>query len=292
MPGTESARDAYDRYAAVYDECNAQNDYEMWLGKVLLPELEKHGLRKGWALDVGCGTGKAFAPLLSRGWHLVGCDVSSAMLAEARQKFGPSISLVNADARELSLIHPSEEEEFQLILLLNDVLNYMTEDGDLRKVFAGVKQNLNRQSGLAVFDINTISLYRSAFTSGVSAEMSARGLEWRGLTDNAGPGVVYEAQLSGPGVKPHVHRQRHWTIEQVRQSLEAAHLSCLAVLGQREQKDQILLSEFPDENRDYKLIFIVGHTWSRSCDPVAALAPPRYTKHGQSQDEDRPLRPV
>ncbi|HEX8050012.1 MAG TPA: hypothetical protein VF504_00975, partial [Solirubrobacterales bacterium] len=51
-PSASDAQTAYDRYAPVYDESNAQNDYEMWLGEVLLPELEKHGLRNGWALDV------------------------------------------------------------------------------------------------------------------------------------------------------------------------------------------------------------------------------------------------
>lgn len=47
MTAEESARSAYDQYAAVYDECNAENDYEMWVGGLLLPELEARGLRKG-----------------------------------------------------------------------------------------------------------------------------------------------------------------------------------------------------------------------------------------------------
>ncbi|HYG96722.1 MAG TPA: methyltransferase domain-containing protein, partial [Solirubrobacterales bacterium] len=91
MPQEESARIAYDRYAPIYDEWNAQNDYEMWLGETLLPEMEKHGLRKGWALDVGCGTGRAFDTLLSRGWQVVGSDVSGGMLAEAERNFGSRV---------------------------------------------------------------------------------------------------------------------------------------------------------------------------------------------------------
>lgn len=47
MTKVEGARDAYDRWAAVYDAWNAENNYEMWLGEVLLPELERRGLRKG-----------------------------------------------------------------------------------------------------------------------------------------------------------------------------------------------------------------------------------------------------
>lgn len=256
----ESAGEAYDRYAAIYDESNAQNDYEKWLGEALLPELERHGLQRGWALDVGCGTGRAFEPLLSRGWQIVGCDVSTGMLAEARRKFGSGISLLHVDARELPPICPSPgsptKEAFQLVLLLNDVVNYMTEEGDLERAFAGVRHNLAQDHGLVAFDVNTISLFRAAFASGESEAMSARGLQWRGLSDNVELGALHRAQLSGPGMKSHEHRQRHWKIEQVREALEACGFCCLALLGQREDGDQIHLVESPDEDRDYKVIFI------------------------------------
>lgn len=258
----ESAQAAYDRYAAVYDEFNAQNNYELWLGQALLPELEKRGLRKGWALDMGCGTGRAFDPLLERGWQIVGCDVSAGMLAEAERKFGSRVPLHNLDAREFPAISPSTGilagEAFDLVMLLNDVLNYLTEDGDLERVFAGVARNLNRDHGLAIFDASTFALFQATFTTRVSEEMNSRGYEWRGLTEKATPGAVHEARLSGPNVETHVHRQRHWTAEEIKAALEANGLRCLATLGQSEEDGKVLLSDPPDEEKEIKVIYIVA----------------------------------
>jgi SAM-dependent methyltransferase len=264
-PGADlvSAKDAYDRYAPIYDEANAENDYELWLGEVLLPELERRGLRKGWALDVGCGTGRAFEPLLSRGWQIVGCDVSPAMLAEARKKFGSRVRLLVMDARNLTPIslgfESASERGFQLVLLLNDVINYMTEDGDLKQVFASVKRNLSETNGLVVFDANTLNLFREDFTLGVLDE-DADGLEWHGLTTDSGPADIYEARLSGRDIQTHIHRQRHWSSQQVRWALDVSGLDCVAALGQREEAGAVVLSEDPSEERDRKIVYIAAHT--------------------------------
>jgi SAM-dependent methyltransferase len=249
----ESARDANDRFAPIYDAWNAQNNYEMWLGQVLLPELEKRGLRKGWALDIGCGTGRAFDPLLDRGWQLVGCDVSPGMLAEAHRKFGSRVGLLEVDARELPPIRP-----FELILLLNDVLNYLTDDVDLEKVFAGAQRNLSRDQGLLVFDANTLALFRADYASDVTA-VSEGGWEWHGLNMEIESGGVYEGRFSGPGVETHLHRQRHWPTIQVIEALGASGLQCLAALGQREDGSRVLLSDSPDEERDAKVVYIATH---------------------------------
>lgn len=251
----ERARDVYDRWAPVYDTWNAENDYEMWIGEVLLPELERHGLATGSALDVGCGTGQAFEPLLARGWQVVGCDVSAGMLAEAREKFGSRVKLLHMDARRLPPIDPPGHGEgaFQLILLLNDVVNYLTEDGDLERLFAGVGRNLGRE-GLVIFDVNTLALFRADFASGIAEEFG--DWRWQGLTDEVRPEGIYEGRFSGRGVETHVHRQRHGTLEQVRGALETANLSCIAALGQREEGSRVLLSAAPDEERDAKVVYV------------------------------------
>jgi len=257
-----SAAAAYDRFAAIYDEFNAANNYEMWLGETLLPELEAHGLTKGRALDVGCGTGRAFEPLLSRGWQVVGCDVSPGMLERAAEKFGSRVELFVADARELPSVPPSPGspagEGFELILALNDVANYLIEDGDLERFFGGVKRNLG-QNGLFVFDITAFCAFRAAWASGKSDQMSARGWDWHGLTERAERGAVFEARISGREVEAHVHRERHWEPERVQEALKASGLRCLAFSGQREDADRrVILENPPDEERHYKIVFIAG----------------------------------
>ncbi|MGN6816544.1 MAG: class I SAM-dependent DNA methyltransferase [Solirubrobacterales bacterium] len=262
MTEVESAQAAYDRLAPVYDEFNAQNDYELWLGATLLPELEKHGLRRGWALDVGCGTGRAFEPLLKRGWSIVGSDVSAGMLAEAERKFGSRVFLHHIDACELPAVFPRFGipcgSSFDLILLLNDVLNCQTEDGDLERLFASVAANLNREHGLAVFDASTLLVYRTIYAAEAPERMNSRGMKWRGLTEEARPGGVHEARLSGPTVESHVHRQRHWLAHEIRSALEVNGLRCIAILGQTEGEGEILLSDPPDEDTEFKVIYVVG----------------------------------
>lgn len=255
----ESARAAYDGFAPVYDEWNVANDYEMWLGEVLLPQLQRHGPRTGWALDVGCGTGRAFPPLIARGWRVVGCDLSPGMLARARRKFDAQVPLLNLDARDLPPISPSPGaaagEAFQLVLLLNDVVNYALEPDQLGKIFAGVERNLS-SDGLAVFDANTLKLFREDYALDAVDERSVEGWKWRGMTEEIEFGGAFEARVSDADSEVHVHRERHWPPERVEAALEEAGLRAVAMLGQREESGRILLSERPDEERDRKVIYI------------------------------------
>jgi SAM-dependent methyltransferase len=260
--------------ASIYDEFNGENDYEVWLGEVLLPELGKHGLpRLGRVLDVGCGTGRAFEPLLRRGWDVIGVDASAEMLKQAREKlpepwgYSGRCELEQHDARELPAFTRSGNVNgyrgplpiaFDLIIALNDVVNYLTGDGDLELAFEGMKKNLAPR-GLICFDANTLGLFEGDWTAGGDGPMAERRWSWSGLTKDAQPGGIFEAELSGGGVEAHVHRERHWPREQVIDALEASGLRSLAVKGQREEGGRVLLEESADEAAHGKTIYIGGH---------------------------------
>ncbi len=245
----DPARAAYEAFAPIYDDFNHLNDYEMWLGR-LLPELEKHGLRRGRLLDVGCGTGRAFEPMLRRGWEILGCDVAPAMLAEARRKYGEAVPLEVADVRELPAFG-----KFELVWALNDVVNYLLSRDDLERALTGMRSNL-APGGLVLFDANTLALFEANFAGGASTEMSARGWRWDGLSGDVEPGGTFQARLSGDGVAAHLHRERHHTAEQVQEAMETAGLQLLTALGQQEVGEGVELVEPPDESRDHKVIYI------------------------------------
>src|SRR3954454_6629006 len=78
-------RAAYDALAAVYDDLTAHHDHERWL-TLLLDLAGDHGLAGRRVLDVGCGTGKSFMPLVRRGFDVTACDISPRMAARARRR--------------------------------------------------------------------------------------------------------------------------------------------------------------------------------------------------------------
>lgn len=248
---TDSALVMYEAFAAVYDDFNHSNDYEMWLGRALLPALGRHGLKEGGkALDVGCGTGRAFRPLLKRGWQVHGCDLSPAMLEVAAQKGAP-VALEVADMRSLPHLG-----DFDLVLSLNDCLNYLLGDKDLVQALTGMKTNL-AEDGILVFDVNSSSTFASGY-SGIR-EIQHEGSRWRwtGLGEVAPS--VYEAEIAGDQLEPIRQRERFRRVDEVLEAMQAAGLEVLAAYGMREAEGEVLLSAPPDEYRDYKLVFVGAH---------------------------------
>src|SRR3954454_12293784 len=113
------AAEAYDGLAPAYDAFTAGHEYECWLDYLEALAVE-HGLPGRDLLDVGCGTGKSFLPMLERGYDVVACDLSPQMVARAREKMptGAARVLV-ADMRELA-----DLGAFDLVTCLDDAINY------------------------------------------------------------------------------------------------------------------------------------------------------------------------
>ena len=228
------ARAAYDALAPVYDDLTAHHDHERWLS-LLLELAEQHGLEGTRVLDVGCGTGKSFMPLVRRGYEVTACDISPAMTARARQRArGHGVRVVEADMRRLPLLC----EGADLVTCLDDAVNYLLDPAELRDALGGMRANL-RPGGLIVFDVNTLATYQAVFCDGLRwahggdtyvSVGSPRAVEAGGLFE-----TTLQAWRGEPGegtLLAESHQvQRHHDASELGQALRDAGLEPLELYG-------------------------------------------------------------
>src|SRR4051812_25554411 len=99
-PIAPTAERSYDALAPAYDLLTAGHAHDRWLS-ALEALAREHGLAGRRVLDVACGTGKSFLPLLDRGYAVTACDVSAAMAERAREKAAGRAEVHVADMRLL-----------------------------------------------------------------------------------------------------------------------------------------------------------------------------------------------
>jgi SAM-dependent methyltransferase len=173
----DPARAAYDSLAPFYDRYTQDYAYEPWLAEIETILLA-HGLRGRRLLDIGCGTGKSFVPMLQRGYEVTACDISHAMVERARElTAGTDAEVLVADMRELPVLG-----RFDLVTSIDDALNYLLSDEELRVAFEGVARNL-RPGGLFAFDLNTLACYRDYFVRDTVVEVEDAFFCFRGEGD-------------------------------------------------------------------------------------------------------------
>ena len=227
------AETAYEAIAPVYDDFTAHHDYRLWVG-TLLELAGANGLSGDTALDVACGTGKSFLPLLERGWKVTACDISAAMVELARIKVGDRVRLEVADMRELPVYG-----SFDLVCCLDDAVNYLLTAAELEQALGGMAANL-APDGILIFDSNTLTTYRGFFSEHVEVETNGRRLIWDGRCGGEfAPGEIgeacFEVEPLEPGtessIPPELHRQRHHPEPDVRAALTAAGLELRGLYG-------------------------------------------------------------
>lgn len=229
--GDGSSKETYELFASAYDDFNRDYMNERWTGR-LLAVAEEAGLDGNRLLDVGCGTGLSFIPMLARGWRVTGCDISPAMLDIAGSKAGGDVKLVTADMRELP-----EMGQFDLVWAVNDAINYLLSVEELEATLAGMRRNL-APGGMALFDVNALATYRAFWSNETVVEEKGRRFVWtgRGAPEAMTPGSMYEArfEVEGEPGLTHVHRQRHFPEGEVLASIQAVGLHCAGVFGERD----------------------------------------------------------
>lgn len=240
----DPTRETYEALAPSYDDFTLGYGYkyETWTA-TLLARAEAEGLQGNRLLDVACGTGFSFIPLLERGWQVTGCDLSPAMVEAARAKVGERAELHVADMRELP-----DFGEFDLIWSINSAMNYLLSADELTATLAGMRRNLAPQ-GLALFDLMALKTAQTFFTGVFPVEREGKKFVWRGVlaADEVVVGAVGGGRLEEEGKSnpADLHRMRHFGEAEVLTAIEAAGLQPIEVLG---EKDGSLQEELDEEN--------------------------------------------
>ena len=245
----------YDCIAPFYDVFTAAYAYEAWIDAIETRALAL-GLSGRRALDLACGTGKSTLPLVSRGYRVQGCDISEGMIRQAQRNLPELAEAFSvADMRDLPRLG-----EFDLVLCLDDAVNYLLSDAELESAFAGVARVLS-PDGVFAFDVNSLLTYRTSFAETDVREEAELLFAWRGeaspaLRPGEGASATVEifAQLPDGLWERHTmrHVQRHHPRQAICSALERAGLECRAVVGQHRSA---ILEDHADEESHIKLVY-------------------------------------
>jgi len=157
--------EAYSRLAGVYDEIVIDPCHDQWAS--FLHELwsgDPEGVCS--VLDLCCGTGLLAGALVARGYRVVGVDASDAMLALARERLGPEVTLSRMTLPDLAV-----EGVFDAAVCTFDGLNYLSPD-ELQSTMGAVAACL-RPAGWLVFDLHTDGMMTFTISNPIVAGQSA-----------------------------------------------------------------------------------------------------------------------
>jgi ubiquinone/menaquinone biosynthesis C-methylase UbiE len=252
---TDDARIAYDALARDYDAFTVGYAHDRWFASIhaLVQEVGLPGRR---ALDVACGTGKSTEPLILNGYATRACDISSEMIEVARERLPEHAdSFFVADMRDLPDI-----QQVDLVLCLDDAVNYLLAPDEMRDTFRGVARSLS-PGGLVVFDVNTVATYRTTFAQTVVKQTDEHFFAWQGrATADMKVGEIAIAELetfvssdSAWERRSSRHVQRHHPQTAVTAAFQDAGLDCYAIYGQRRGG---LLERRADEDEHIKFVYI------------------------------------
>ena len=222
---------AYETFAPFYDSYTAEHGHDEWMADIEAM-IRRHHPPGNRLLDVACGTGKSFVPMLRRGYAVTACDLSPAMVDRARARLGEHGEVRVADMRELPW-----RDAFDVATCIDDSINYLLSLAEVVAAMRSIREALVPR-GLVVFDVNSLGAYRRAFADEVTFESNGTTFRWRGEGSRFMPsGELVSAATEvlghdGSVTASAVHVQRHYSIEQLGLAADEAGLSCLGFWGE------------------------------------------------------------
>ena len=226
-------------YGEAFAEVYSKYGYSEFSARLvdLLPHvLAKIRARPRDILDLPCGEGTFAVAMVRRGYRVTGIDRSGAMLHVARRRAKEARKAVRFIQKDIRVLR--FHEEFDLATSWYDSLNYLLRLEDLEATFEGVFRAL-RPGGFFVFDMNsphTLSkgwqLHPSFVEVDTRDAFVVHRSTWDARKKVASLRVTCFSRRSDRWSRvDEIHRERGYSLSQIRLSLRNAGLQEVACWG-------------------------------------------------------------
>ena len=149
----------YGEFSYIYDKLSFDIEYEKYAENIK-NLAKKHGIGKENMLELACGSGMLTQYFFDDFDRIDALDISTDMLNCFAEKYdNDKVNLIYYDMCEYE-----KKDFYDLIVILLDSVNYVTNPSDLEKLFRNSYANLKDDS-LLVFDINSEMKMREIFGS-------------------------------------------------------------------------------------------------------------------------------
>lgn len=149
----------YKDFAYIYDKLSFDLEYEKY-SQNIKKLCDDYKIKKENMLELACGTGMLTQYFFDYFDNIDALDLSQSMLEVfSRKHQEENVSLFN-----YNMVDFLKEDSYDLIVILLDSINYLTDENDLKKLFENSYKNL-KDGGLLVFDINSSYKMEDVFGS-------------------------------------------------------------------------------------------------------------------------------
>ncbi len=149
----------YEDFSYIYDKLSFDLDYEGYANNIL-KLVEEYKIKKENMLELAAGSGMLTNYFFDEFENIDALDISPDMLNVFAEKYdNDNVNLIYYDMVEFE-----NPDKYDLIVILLDSINYVTDPKDLQKLFDNCYNNL-KENGLLVFDINSEYKIKEIFGS-------------------------------------------------------------------------------------------------------------------------------
>lgn len=151
--------DEYTKFAKIYDILMEDVPYNK-IADIVDKKIKKYGTKNNIILDLACGTGTLTKALSSKGYELIGADISYDMLQVAKEK-NPDVLFLNQSMDDFELYGT-----VGAIVCSLDSVNYLLEKESLFNMLH-LCNNYLEPGGLLIFDINTEYKFKNILSDNI-----------------------------------------------------------------------------------------------------------------------------